>query len=86
MAPPMTCTTTCRTPRGRQAHCGACHHTFSGVTGFDRHRRNDTCLNPADLPMHTDAYGIWREDGYGTNPHSRPAPLSEPQTDENAPA
>lgn len=36
-------------------HCGACHHTFSGVDLFDKHRsqygEHGACLNPADLTI-----------------------------------
>jgi hypothetical protein len=31
------------------AHCTACHATFTRPGGFDRHRRNGKCLNPATL-------------------------------------
>lgn len=32
-------------------HCGSCHVTFSGVTTFDRHRRNGQCLNPYSIGL-----------------------------------
>jgi hypothetical protein len=32
-------------------HCPTCHLTFSGVTHFDRHRRNGQCLDPADIGL-----------------------------------
>jgi hypothetical protein len=56
----VTCTSTCRKPNGRQAHCGACHHTWAGVTGFDEHRRGDRCLSPAEIGHTTDAHGVYR--------------------------
>ena len=65
----MSCTNTCIAPSPTNAHCGACHRTFGSVTGFDRHRRNGECVDPATLPMHTDARGVWRWDG--GNPHAR---------------
>jgi hypothetical protein len=44
-----------------RAHCGAvgCHRTFGGVSGFDRHRRNGECLDPAELGM-VERGGVWR--------------------------
>lgn len=27
-------------------HCAACHHTFSGITGFDTHKKMDGCRPP----------------------------------------
>ena len=32
-----------------QCHCPTCHRHFGDVNAFDRHRRNDACLNPADV-------------------------------------
>lgn len=32
-----------------QAHCTTCHHHFSTVTNFDRHRPGGNCLHPAAL-------------------------------------
>jgi len=55
----MACTDTCQRPAQTQAHCGTCHTTFGGVTGFDRHRRNGQCLDPATLGFMPRA-GIWR--------------------------
>lgn len=31
----------------RTAHCSACHRTFTAPSGFDKHRRNNGCENPA---------------------------------------
>lgn len=47
------------------AHCGGvrgCHHTFSSPSGFDRHRRNGTCLAPAAaglVPLDRVGYTAW---------------------------
>jgi hypothetical protein len=30
----------------RYAHCGGCHRTFGGVTGFDHHRAHGGCSDP----------------------------------------
>jgi hypothetical protein len=30
-------------------HCTTCHASFATITGFDRHRRSDSCLDPATL-------------------------------------
>lgn len=56
----MTCRPTCIQPSPSNAHCGACHHTFGSVTGFDRHRRGGECLKARDLRMVADRNGIWR--------------------------
>lgn len=61
----MSCRPACRRPTGRQAHCGACHRTFGGVTGFDDHRRGGQCLDPASIGLEErDAGagqpGVWR--------------------------
>ncbi len=32
-----------------QAHCSVCHHLFSGVTAFDRHRSRGKCLDPRTM-------------------------------------
>lgn len=75
----MACTSTCIQPSPSNAHCGACHVTYGSVTGFDRHRRNGECLNPADLAMHAGRNGVWRMDG------TRPFP-GEPAVTSAAPA
>jgi hypothetical protein len=56
----VTCRPTCIQPSPSNAHCGACHHTFSGVSAFDRHRRGGECINPRDLGLHADPRGVWR--------------------------
>jgi hypothetical protein len=59
----MSCTSTCRKPNGNQAHCGSCHQTFAGITGFDHHRVGQiderVCVAPAERGMHLNAYGVW---------------------------
>jgi hypothetical protein len=45
------------------AHCGACHHTFTGVEAFDRHRRGGRCASPAESGLELDpdrAYACYR--------------------------
>lgn len=57
----MACGPNCIKPSPAQAHCAAtCHQTFSGVGGFDRHRRAGICLDPATLGMSKNGKGIWR--------------------------
>lgn len=42
------------------AHCAGCHHTFSSVTGFDTHRRQGQCADPATVGLvHNDTRGCW---------------------------
>jgi len=54
------CDERCIRPTPTQAHCGSgCHVTFGGVAGFDSHRRNGQCLDPANLGM-VDRDGVWR--------------------------
>lgn len=55
------CTPDCKSPTPAQAHCAAagCHRTFGGVTGFDKHRDNGACIDPATLGM-TEIAGVWR--------------------------
>lgn len=31
------------------AHCGSCHRLFSGVTYFDLHRKDGSCVIPSGL-------------------------------------
>lgn len=56
------CSDTCVRPTPSQAHCAAlgCHQTFGGVRGFDEHRKDGRCLNPASLGMVRSDLGIWR--------------------------
>jgi hypothetical protein len=59
----MPCLSTCIQPSPSNAHCSACHVTFGGITGFDRHRRGGECIAPSGLDMHPDGRGVWRMDG-----------------------
>lgn len=56
----MSCTSNCQHPSPAQAHCGACHRTFSRVSGFDRHRREGVCLDPAPLGF-AETGRVWRQ-------------------------
>lgn len=47
-------------PTPSQAHCTVCHETFGGVTGFDKHRKDGWCQNPASVDLVADDRGIWR--------------------------
>lgn len=84
----MTCTTACRKPNGNQAHCGACHETFSGITAFDHHRIGPvderTCVTPTDCGMHLNAYGVWSQEG-GRAYWERPQGSTGTQTAEPVP-
>lgn len=33
------------------SHCASCHNTMSGVSAFDRHRRNGACRPPAEVGL-----------------------------------
>lgn len=63
----MTCTPACRKPRGRQAHCSACHRTFTTVSAFDHHRighvDDRSCADPVVRGMHLNAHGVWAREG-----------------------
>ncbi len=52
----MTCTPECRTPTRTQAHCSACHRTFTAVTWFDIHRIGGRCN---DIPGLVEKDGLW---------------------------
>ncbi|MFY1686426.1 hypothetical protein [Plantactinospora sp. WMMB782] len=54
----MSCAT-CRPPTPAQAHCATCHRTFGGVTGFDAHRKDAACLDPAGFG-YVERDGVWR--------------------------
>lgn len=43
------------------AHCARCHRTFSTVTGFDLHKVNGRCIDPASgkVPQRLDSRGVW---------------------------
>lgn len=55
------CTDACKRPTQTQAHCSVCHQTFGGVYGFDMHRYDGWCAEPAGLGM-TLTDGIWRRE------------------------
>lgn len=63
----MTCTTDCRKPNGNQAHCGACHRTFSSVSTFDRHRSGHVddrhCVSPEGVGLRLNHHGVWAGEG-----------------------
>lgn len=47
-----SCTT--RWNGSNTAHCGGtrgCHQTFTSPRGFDRHRRDGACVNPAEAGL-----------------------------------
>ena len=54
------CRPACVQPHGRQAHCPVdnCHHTFTTVSNFDKHRRNGRCLDLATIGMAPNAWGL----------------------------
>jgi hypothetical protein len=54
------CTDRCLRPTPFQAHCPTCHRHFGGVTGFDKHRSNNHCLDPGAFG-YVERDGIWRE-------------------------
>jgi hypothetical protein len=56
----VTCRPTYIQPSPSNAHCGACHHTLSGISAFDRHRRAGECLSPRAIGLRADHKGIWR--------------------------
>lgn len=76
----MSCRATCIQPSPTNAHCSACHHTFSGVTAFDRHRRGGACLRPLAIGLHADRKGVWRM--AGINPVARDWPFAARLADE----
>jgi len=44
------------------AHCASCHVTFTGVSGFDAHRKADQCRRPGEVglsPVEGRAYEAW---------------------------
>jgi len=59
---PNRCGDDCVRPTPSQAHCGArsCGRTFGGVKGFDAHRKDGNCLDPAMLGMVRNDAGVWR--------------------------
>lgn len=53
------CGSDCARPTPAQAHCSVCHTTFGGVSGFDAHRRDGVCADPASLGMECRGE-VWR--------------------------
>lgn len=45
-----------------RCHCTVCHTTFSGLTYFDQHRKNDKCVSPESLGLHDNGKGVWVSD------------------------
>lgn len=41
-----------------RACCFSCRRVFGGVSGFDKHRKGNKCLDPATLGMEL-SEGIW---------------------------
>jgi hypothetical protein len=41
------------------AHCCRCHHTFSGITAFDKHLNNKACQSPAAVGLVVGQHGYW---------------------------
>lgn len=83
----MACTTSCVFPTPAQAHCPACHHTFSGVWLFDRHRfgpvQDRCCYSPGAIPNHPaalDRRGVWRSTERRPDGIGRSAVPSDAQT------
>lgn len=56
------CGPSCVRPAPSQAHCAArgCGITFASVGGFDRHRKDGRCIDPAMLGMAPNDAGVWR--------------------------
>lgn len=78
------CLNSCIKPTPSQAHCGVCHTTFGGITGFDRHRRNGQCIPPETFGYTQDDRGVYRAPVSETE-KARLAELREAQANENAP-
>jgi hypothetical protein len=59
---PHSCRCGTRWAGSNTAHCGACHDTFSGVSTFDRHRRDGRCIAPYHVGLSLldgRAYDCW---------------------------
>jgi hypothetical protein len=41
--------------------CGTCGRKFTGLTAFDKHRRNFGCVNPATVGLEQKPSGMWGE-------------------------
>jgi hypothetical protein len=42
-----------------RCECGGCGRVFTGLTAFDRHRRNFRCVDPASVGLEQKPNGIW---------------------------
>lgn len=60
-------------PGTRYCKCPACGRFFGGVSGFDRHRVNAACVDPASVGLELNARGYWVRNGSNSTP-SRGAP------------
>lgn len=61
------------------AHCSACHTTFTGIGGFDMHRRDYQCLQHATIgliPADREWEG-WQRPGTWTGPIRSPERTSD---------
>lgn len=59
---PHNCQCGARWAGANTSHCGNCHDTFSGVSTFDRHRRDGRCVAPYHVGMSLipgRAYDCW---------------------------
>ena len=45
-----------------RCHCGACHETFTSITGFDMHRKAGRCVPPAAAGLIQRSDDLWRKD------------------------
>lgn len=54
----MPCNAQCSKPTKTQAHCGACHVTFTGVNTFDVHRNGGVCATPQSMGF-IEVDGLW---------------------------
>lgn len=50
-------------PGTRYCKCPACDRFFGGVSGFDRHRVNSVCVDPASVGLELNARGYWVRNG-----------------------
>ena len=48
-----------RWPGTARAHFTGCHKTFRSAGGFDKHRKDFACLDPANIGMEMDEKGSW---------------------------
>lgn len=58
------CTAECTRgwPPGSKCHCTSCGFNFGSITLFDRHRKNDQCLDPRKWrDVVRDSKGVFRK-------------------------